>query len=135
MRAKFSFALAILAIVIGIGSIVGGAIGASYTYNTAAAEHIVTPDDAAIPEADMASPQTMKAQSDVILKHTLHNTDDVRFSEMDREDPGRALWMTSTTLRTALNLGLLAYGLSAFAVVTGLFQVLMGTALLTSRKD
>lgn len=146
MRARFSFILAILAIVIGVGSIVGGTLGASYTYTTAASENIVTPDDASIPNAPLASPQTMKAEADIILDHTLHNTDGLRYAEMPRqvEDPetgemvsngARGIWITSTTLRNALNLGLLAYGLSAFVIVTGLFQVVVGAALLVGRKS
>ena len=68
----------------------------------------------------------MKSQSDNVLKHTLKYTEGARYAEMDREDPLRDLWLTSTTIRTALNLGILAYMLSFFAIATGLALVAAG---------
>jgi hypothetical protein len=46
----------------------------------------------------------------------------------------RASWVTATTLTTALNLGLLAYGLSAFALVVGIALIASGVTFLSLRK-
>ena len=113
-------------IVVGIGSAAGGVAGAVETRSQAISENVVTGDDASIPEAAVVGPLTMKSQADNILKHTLGITDGARYSEMDREDPTRDIWVTSTTLRTALHLGVMAYALSAFAVVLGIALVAAG---------
>ena len=124
---KVVLAIAAVALVaVGLGSTAGGVVGVAYTHNAAVAENVVTGEDASIPEAQVAGPLTMKAQADNILKHTLKATDGARYSEMDREDPLRAMWVTSTVLRTALNLGIIAYMLSFFVIATGVALVAAG---------
>lgn len=136
--------------VVGIALLVGGAWGASYTCKGIAREKIVTTDDAAIPGKPVRGPLTVLAQADVIRKHTLEITGGMTYAEMPREipkldearnpvldpsgkpvmEPNRArdIWVTATTLMTALDLAILAYALSALAIVGGL--VLIGTAVL-----
>ena len=46
----------------------------------------------------------------------------------------RASWITATALTTALNLGILAYVLSAFAIVMGVTLVATGWTFLSLRK-
>jgi hypothetical protein len=67
--------VAILAIVVGIVSILGGFGGLAYTYQAAAVENITTPDDAVIAEAPVRGPLTMWAQSDIITHHQLDRTE------------------------------------------------------------
>lgn len=156
---KKSFVLlatAILAMTIGFGSMAGGIFGAWYTWDQAAAQNVVTPEDAAIPETPVRGPFTLWAQADIITQHQLENTDGLYYAEMDRTVPqvdengeavldengeavmipneARASWMNATTLTTALSLGIVSYALAAFAFVTGLTLVAVGFVFLQIRK-
>jgi len=159
IRHKKSFVLlatAILALAVGFGSMAGGIFGAWYTWDQAAVQNVVTPDDAAIPETPVRGPFTMWAQADIITQHQLEGTDGLYYAEMDRMVPGldengeaaldengevvmvpneaRASWLNATTLTTALSLGIVSYALAAFAFVTGLTLVAVGFVFLQIRK-
>ncbi len=147
---------AILSLIVGLGSVAGGVFGVVYTWNQAAAENIVTPPDAPVPETPVRGPLTMKAQADIIVEHTLENTDGLRYAEMPRfvpqvDDAGnpvldengepvmvpnqaRNIWITATTLTTALHLGIMAYALSALALFSGLVMIMIGLALWSLRS-
>ena len=147
---------AILAIVVGLGSAVGGAFGAWFTWDQAVAQEVVTPDDAAIPGEPVRGPFTMWAQADIITHHQLDNTDGLYYSQMERMVPelddngdvvvdengeavmvpneARNSWITATTLTTALSLGVLSYALAALAFVTGLTLVTVGLVFLHIRR-
>jgi hypothetical protein len=149
--------VALFAIVVGIGSMLGGLGGAIYTYQSAAVENIVTPDDARIPGANVRGPLTMWAQSDIITHHQLERTEGLRYAEMDRMVPAvdeagapiigedgepvmvpndtRLSWIDATSLTTVLGMGIMAYALSAFAVVVGLALLGIGLVLLKLRKS
>lgn len=141
-------AIAVFAMVIGAGAAIGGIFGVTYTYQQAAAENITTPADASLAEVPVRGPLSMWAQQDIITRHQLDRTEGLRFSEMERMVPvldeagapvigedgepvmapntARESWVTATTLTTALGLGMLAYGLSAFAIVVGLTLIGLG---------
>jgi hypothetical protein len=152
----FTF-VAILALAVGFGSVLGGIAGAAYTYQQASVENIITPDDAAIAEAPVRGPRTMWAQSDIITTHQLERTEGLRFAEMEREVPmvdeagepvldeagdpvmgpneARMSWIDATSLTTVLGLGIMAYALSAFAIVVGFTLAALGLVVLKLRKD
>jgi hypothetical protein len=149
--------VALFAIVVGIGSILGGLGGALYTYQSAAVENITTPGDARIPEIPVRGPISMWVQSDIIVEHQLNGTDGLRFAEMDRMIPAvdeagapiigedgepvmvpneaRASWINATALTTVLGMGIMAYALSAFAIVVGLSLLGIGLVLNKLRKS
>lgn len=131
---KLFTVVAILALVVGGLSALGGIGGIVYTYQQAAVENITTPGDAAIPDAPVRGPLTMWAQSDIITEHQLDSTDGQHFAEMDREDPNRSSWFDATTLTTALGLGILSYAFSAFAIAVGAVLVAMGLIVLKLRR-
>lgn len=156
---KKSFVLllaGILAMTVGFGSIAGGAFGAWYTWDQAAVQNIVTPDDAAIPLTDVRGPFTMWAQADIITHHQLDRTDGLYYAQMDRMVPAideagepvldengeavmvpneaRASWFDATTLTTALSLGIVSYALATFAMVIGLTLVVVGYVFLHIRR-
>lgn len=155
-RRRLLAVVGILTLVVGIGSFAGGAFGAVYTWNQAATENITTPDDAIFPEVPLRGPLSMYAQAAIIETHQLDTTEGLRYSEMDRQvasvdeagnpvigDDGeavmvanaaRASWITATALTTALNVGLLAYALSAFALVVGITMIASGVTFLSLRK-
>lgn len=155
-RRRLLAAVGILSLVVGIGSLAGGVTGAVYTWIQAAAENVTTPDDAIFPEVPVRGPLSLYAQAAIINTHQLDSTEGLRYAEMPRQVPqldeagnpvlddageqamipnaSRASWITATTLTTALNLGLMAYALAAFAVVIGITLILSGFTFLSLRK-
>ncbi|MGH8950224.1 MAG: hypothetical protein ACRDX9_02255 [Acidimicrobiia bacterium] len=147
---------AIVALAVGFGALAGGVFGAWYTWDQAAAQDVTTPDDAVVPETPVRGPFTMWAQSDIITHHQLDSTEGLYYAQMPREIPlvdengatvldesgeqvmvpneARASWMGATTLTTALGLGIVAYALSAFAMVIGLTLMVVGYVFLQIRK-
>ena len=147
----------ITALVLGIGALAVGIFGISYTYSRAAEEKVVTPADASIPNKPVRGPFTMIAQANIIREHTFHSTGGMTYAEMPREiqatdDDGnpladesgeplmipngtRDIWVTSTTLQTALQLGALAYALSVFALLYGFTSVTTGVVFLKLRDS
>lgn len=139
---------ATLAILAGIVLVAGGVSGIYFTYQNVAREKIVTPKDSAIPEKSVRGLLTLKAQADIIREHTLRMTEGKTFSEMPRQVPklnedgspvldkegkavmtpntARDIWMTATTLITALNLGILTYAFSGMIVLFGFVSIWTG---------
>lgn len=97
-----------------------------FTYDTVARENIVTPADASIPNVPVRGPLTLKAQADIIRHHTLAMTGGKTYAEMSRDDKSRDIWVTATTLTTALNLGIFAYIFSAAVFLFGLVSMWTG---------
>ena len=139
--------------------LVGGAIwGIVFTYQNIARENITTPDDASIPGVPVRGPFTLKAQADIIRTHVLKTTKGKTFAEMPRQIPkvdesgqsvldesgkptmiantARDLWITATTLTTALNLGIITYTFSGFILLFGLISIWTGIVFyILSRKQ
>lgn len=138
----------VLAIVAGIILVASGVWGIYFTYQNIAREKIVTPKDSAIPEKSVRGPLTLKAQADIMREHTLRMTAGKTFAEMPREVPklnedgsptlnaeggavmvpntARDIWITATTLITALNLGILSYAFSGLVMLFGFTSIWMG---------
>ena len=139
---------ALLAVVAGVGMVVGGILGIWFTYANVVQEKIVTPMDASIPGKAVRGPFTLKAQADIIRHHTLESTDGNVFAEMPRQiakldengqpvmdadgqpvmvaNSARDIWVTATTLTTALNLGLLTYVFSGLILLIGCISIWTG---------
>jgi len=144
--------VALVAIVVGLGSVLGGLGGMIYTYQNAAVENISTPDDARIAGAPVRGPLTMWAQADIITTHQLNRTEGLRYAEMPQRVPqldeagepvigedgqpvlvanaARASWINATALTTVLSLGIMAYALSLFAIVMGVSVAGLGWVVL-----
>lgn len=115
-----------MAVVAGIVLVIGGVWGICFTYTNIVREKIVTPADAAIPEQPVRGPFTLKAQADIIRHHTLDTTGGKTYAEMSRQDPARDIWITATTLTTALNLGILTYVFSGLIILLGGISIWTG---------
>lgn len=115
-----------LAIIAGVVLVLGGVWGICFTYQNIVQEKIVTPADASIPEQPVRGPFTLKAQADIIRHHTLQTTGGKTYAEMSRQDPTRELWVTATTLTTALNLGILTYVFSGLIILLGGISIWTG---------
>lgn len=142
---KISSVFAILA---GLILVLGGVWGITFTYQNVAKENIVTPEDAKIPNAKVRDPLTIKAQADIIRTHALKMTGGKTYSEMPRQIPSvdengnaildesgnpvmetnkaRDIWVTVTSLTTALNLAILSYAFSAFTILMGVISIWTG---------
>ncbi len=92
------------------------------------AERIVTPEDSAIPNVPVTGAAEAKAQADAIWKHVLTMTDGKTYAELDREDPLRATYLQSVTLRTALMESYLAFKVADLVVGVGLIVALLGAS-------
>ena len=136
------------AIIAGLVLVGGGVWGMAFTYTNVAKENITTPDDAFVPGVPVRGPLTLKAQADIMRVHTLRMTEGKTFAEMPRQIPkldaegkpilgedgnpvmtantARDIWITATTLITALNLGLFAYAFSAVVLLSGIFSIWTG---------
>ena len=134
-----------LAIIVGLVLVGSGIWGIAFTYKNVVRENIMTPDDASIPSVPARGPFTLKAQADIIREHTLKMTDNETFAEIPRQIPkldvevnpildedskpamtentARDIWITATTLITALNLGIFAYAFFAVVFLLGLFSI------------
>ncbi len=137
-----------VAIVAGVVMVIGSLWGVSFTYKNITQEKIVTPDDASIPGVPLRGPLTLKAQADIIRAHTLETTGGKTYAEMPRQiakldelgnpivdeegkqvmvpNEGRNIWITATTLTTALNLGILTYAFSGLIFLFGLVSIWTG---------
>lgn len=135
----------VLALIAGLLLVAGGVWGMYFTYENVSREKIVTPADASIPGKQVKGPLTLKSQADVIRHHTLSMTGDKTYAEMPRQiqktdengnlvidkegkpvmvDNGaRNIWVTATTLTTALNLGIITYAFSVFTILLGLISL------------
>ncbi len=138
----------LFAITAGVILIVGGLWGIYFTYKNITQEKIITPSDASISEQPVRGPFTLKAQADIIREHTLKSTGGKTFAEMPRQIPkvdengksvfdaegkpvmvpntARDIWITATTLITALNLGILTYVFSGLIVLFGCVSIWTG---------
>lgn len=137
-----------LAIIIGITMVVGGVWGICFTYTNVATEKIITPADATIPNKPVRGPFTLRAQAEIIRKHALAMTGGKTYAEMPRQIPevdsngtsvldntgkpvmvyntARDIWVTVTTLTTALNFAVITYAFSAFIILFGLISIWTG---------
>ena len=138
----------VLAVLVGVVVVVAGFWGLVFTYQNIAREKIVTTEDASIPNAAVRDPLTLKAQADVIRKHTLKATKDKTYAEMPQQvakvdasgsavldkdgkpvmvpNAARNIWVTATTLTTSLNFGIMAYMVSGLAILFGLVLIWSG---------
>lgn len=139
------------AVIAGLIMVIGGIWGMSFTHKNIAQEKITTPEDSEIPGVAVSGPMTLKAQADIIREHTLKSTGGKTFAEMPRTidkvdadgkvvlgadgkavqmpNTARDLWVTATTLTTALNLGILTYVFSGLFVLLGLISLWTGVVL------
>lgn len=147
----------VFAIIAGLILVLGGLWGIKFTYENISREHIVTPEDAAIPNAPVADPLTLKAQADIIRHHALTMTEGKTYAQMPQQIPSldengqpilddkgepvmvpnaaRNIWITVTALTTALNLGILTYAFSAFTILMGLISIWTGVVFFLLSKN
>jgi hypothetical protein len=123
-------AASIVLIAFGVGSIYTGLDGRAQVRDDLAREQIVGTDDSTIPGQKVDTGSEAEAFAAVIRKHTLEATGGKTYAQMDREDPQREMWITSTALSTALNTAYFAESVATFAIVMGVAMLLSGIGFL-----
>jgi hypothetical protein len=103
-----------------------GRIAHNDVEDTLAAERIVSAEDADIPLTAVTGPEEAKAQADAIRTHMLKTTNGKTYAEMDRNDPNRAQYLNSVTLRTALMESYMAFKIADLVSGVGLIVVALG---------
>ena len=96
--------------------------------DTLAAERIVSAEDADIPLTAVTGPDEAKAQADAIRTHMLKTTNGKTYAEMDRNDPNRAQYLNSVTLRTALMESYMAFKIAELVQGVGLIVAALGAS-------
>jgi hypothetical protein len=92
------------------------------------AEQIMTSQDASIPGVLVDDAETARAQADVIKEHTLGTWGP--YSQLPREDPRRAQFIDGVTLRTALNMAVMGFGVTQLVIGAGVLVLIAGAATL-----
>ncbi|MEK7595148.1 MAG: hypothetical protein AAB443_00950 [Patescibacteria group bacterium] len=153
---RLLFTSSFLAIIAGFILVSGATWAIYFTYTNIALENITTPEDASIPNTPVRGPLTLKAQADIIRIHALRIAGGKTYAEMPRQIPKldekgnsvlddkgnpvmtanttRDIWVTATTLRTALHLAILTYAFSGFTLLFGLISIWTGVIFLALSK-
>jgi hypothetical protein len=93
------------------------------------AQNITTPEDASIPNVRVDSPATAQSMADIIDKHALESTGGKTYSEMDREDPKRAVAFQASALRTSLYTSVMAFNVGDLVIGLGALIAVLGIAI------
>jgi hypothetical protein len=134
-----------LTMLAGITLVIAGSGGVLFTYRSISQEKIVTPADSSIPNRPVRGPLTLQAQASTIRKHALKMTNNQTYAEMPRQitkidengksildkdgkpvmvpNATRDIWVTATTLTTALNMGILAYAFAGLTILIGCISI------------
>jgi len=92
------------------------------------AEQITTSQDASIPGVLVEDAETARAQAEVIKHHTLGTWGP--YSQLPRDDPRRAQFIDGVTLRTALNMAVMGFGVTQLVIGAGALVLVAGLATL-----
>ena len=87
-------------------------------------EKVITSADSALPGVLVEDVATAKAQQDAIEAHTFGRFGP--YSGMERDDPNRDVYLKGLTLRNALNLGIVGFGIADLAIGVGGVTVVLG---------
>ncbi len=118
-------------LLVGVGSffVIEGFAAKGLVQTALAEEAATTAGDAVIPDAPIVDLATAEAQAEVIRNHTLGRLGP--YSEMDREDPNRDVYLKGLTLRNALNLAVMGFQVADLVIGVGALLMVMGVANIT----
>jgi putative Mn2+ efflux pump MntP len=120
----------VILIAFGAGALYMGFDGRDRVRDDLAREQIVGTEDSAIAGQKVDTGSEAQEFAATIRKHTLEATGGKTYSQMDRDDPQREMWVTSTALSTALNTAYFAESVATFAIVMGVAMLLTGLGFL-----
>ena len=127
----FSKGAVIVAVLLGIGMAVLGSIFVYMGFDAKGdikealrQEKVITSKDATIPGVLVEDAATARAQQDAIEAHTFGRFGP--YSGMERDDPNRDVYLKGLTLRNALNLAAVGFGVGDMAIGLGAVTVVLG---------
>jgi hypothetical protein len=126
---------------IGIITLIAGAIftiagvGAYIAVQQTLSDQKITVSDDAdwFAGKDVRGPFTAYSQAMVIGDHAEEIADGKTYAELPQDDPNRPTVMNASFLQASLFTSVVAFGVAAMAVVSGILWMLMGLVLLRSR--
>ncbi len=117
----------VASIVVGVLLIAAGLGTWILVSTTLADQKITVAEDAdCLAGNDVTGPLSAYCQAKVIEKHALDATGGKYYSELDRDDPLRDTAMRAAFLQTSLFTSVVAFGVSAMAILIGLLFILIG---------
>jgi ABC-type sugar transport system permease subunit len=120
----------IVAIVVGIVMALAGLTTWFVVRDTLSDQKIFVSDDADCLAGDeVDGPFSAYCQASVIDKHTKEITGGKTYAELEQDDPNRPVAADSAFLQASLFTSVVAFGVSAMAVVVGIVLALIGFAL------
>jgi ABC-type sugar transport system permease subunit len=123
----------ITAIVVGILMALAGVVTFVVVSTTLSDQNITVSEDASCAAGDgVNGPLSAYCQAKVIDKHTKAITGGKTYAELARDDPNRPVAADSAFLQASLFTSVVAFGVAAMAVVTGIVLALIGFAMRTS---
>jgi hypothetical protein len=96
--------------------------------DTLSAERIITSKNAETPMKPVTGPAEAKAQADTIRDDALRITGGKTYAELAPDDPNRAVYLQSVTLRTALMQSYMAFKVSDLVTGVGALVAALGIA-------
>ena len=120
----------VASIVIGTLLIVGGLGTWWLVSDTLDSNNITVASDADCLAGDeVDGPFSAYCQAKVIDKHAKEATGGLTYAELDRDDPLRATAMNAAFLQSSLFTSVVAFGVSAMAILIGLLFILIGLGI------
>ena len=122
--------IGLVVMIAGIVFTVVGVVAYIAVQQTLSDQKITVSDDADMFAGKAVNgPFTAYSQAMVIGKHATEIAGGKTYAELPQDDPNRDTVMTASFLQASLFTSVVAFGVSAMAVVLGLLLVLMGWAL------
>ena len=123
--------IAIVSLVAGAIFTIAGVVAYIAVQQTLADQNITVSDDADMFACKAVNgPFTAYSQAMVIGKHAEDIGGGKTYAELPQDDPNRATVMNASFLQASLFTSVVAFGVAAMAVVTGILWMLMGWVLL-----
>jgi hypothetical protein len=130
MTNKFMKQISIILMAVGALMFVAGSGTYALVSSQLKAERITVSDDSNRFAGDaVAGPFTAYQEAVMIEKHALAATGNKTYAELDREDPLRSVAMNGSFLRASLFTSVVAFGVSALVIASGLMFILLSGAL------
>lgn len=122
--------LAALVIAVGAARIISGAAAWLVVRSQLSAEHIVVPDgQTRLGGHSVTGPLSALAEAEAIRRIALRATGGRTYSELPEDDPMTETAMNAALLRSSLFTSVLAFGMAAAEVATGVALVAVGAGL------
>jgi hypothetical protein len=120
----------IFSVLVGLLLVIAGVATWVVVSNTLADQKITVSDDASCLAGDEVNgPLSAYCEAQIIDQHALESTDGLRYSELDRDDPRRAVAQSAAFLQASLFTSVVAFGVAGMAILVGVLFILIGLGI------